>query len=68
MSDEQIRIEFHCVPIRSLDLDLHICGKNLYTMIKMRRGMKEKNLALDEPHIFDEKFHLASCMQKQNSF
>lgn len=30
--------------------------------------MKEKNLALEEPHIFDEIFNLASCMQKQNSF
>lgn len=53
-SDEQIRIKFHCVLIRSLDLDLQITGKSLYITVNKRGGMKDKNSALDEPHIFDE--------------
>lgn len=53
-SDEQVRIKFHCVPVRSLDLDLQITGKSLYITVNKREGMKDKNLALDEPHIFDE--------------
>lgn len=51
---KQVRIKFHRVHIKSLDLDLQIKGKSLYIIVNKRGGTKDKNLVLDEPHIFDE--------------